>query len=126
MTKVEQEIQDRRIELILGNLLRIGVITSASVVLLGAIIFIYRHGSEIPHYFQFHKQDFNLLSVKEMFEGILSFHGLSLMQLGIFLLVATPVLRVVFSVVAFIYERDLMYVIFTLIVLSVLLYSLFG
>jgi uncharacterized membrane protein len=126
MGKAEQEIQDRKIELILGNLLRVGVITSASVVMLGAIIFIYKHGSEIPHYFRFYEQDFNLLSVKQMFEGVLSLHGFSIMQLGIFLLVATPVLRVIFSVVAFIYERDLMYVIFTIIVLSVLLYSLFG
>jgi uncharacterized membrane protein len=50
----------------------------------------------------------------------------SIMQLGLLLLIATPIARVIFSVFAFAIEGDRMYVIFTLIVLSVLLYSLFG
>jgi uncharacterized membrane protein len=48
------------------------------------------------------------------------------MQLGLLLLIATPIARVMFSAVAFAMERDRMYVGFTLIVLAVLLYSLFG
>jgi uncharacterized membrane protein len=50
----------------------------------------------------------------------------SIMQLGLLLLIATPIARVIFSVFAFAIEGDRMYVIFTLIVLTVLLYSLFG
>ena len=50
----------------------------------------------------------------------------SIMQLGLLLLIATPVARVVFSILAFALEGDRMYVVFTLIVLAVLLYSLFG
>jgi uncharacterized membrane protein len=49
-----------------------------------------------------------------------------ILQLGLLLLIATPIARVVFSVFAFALEGDRMYVTFTLIVLSVLLYSLFG
>jgi uncharacterized membrane protein len=48
------------------------------------------------------------------------------MQLGLLLLIATPIVRVIFSVFAFAIEGDRMYVLFTLIVLAVLLYSLFG
>jgi uncharacterized membrane protein len=51
---------------------------------------------------------------------------LAIMQLGLLLLIATPISRVVFSVFAFAREEDRMYVAFTLIVLAVLLYSLFG
>ncbi len=51
---------------------------------------------------------------------------LAIMQLGLLLLIATPIARVVFSVLAFAREGDRMYVAFTLIVLAVLLYSLFG
>jgi uncharacterized membrane protein len=126
MSKSEQEIEDRKIELILGNLLRVGIIASASVVVIGALIFLFKHGSEVPHYFQFHTQDIGLLSVKELFAEVFALRGHAIMQLGIYMLVATPVLRVAFSLAAFIYERDFMYVLFTLIVLSVLLYSLFG
>jgi uncharacterized membrane protein len=46
-------------------------------------------------------------------------------MLGLLLLVATPVARVVFSVAGFLRERDFLYVVLTLIVLAVLLSSLF-
>jgi uncharacterized membrane protein len=50
----------------------------------------------------------------------------AIMQLGLLLLIATPIIRVMFSVAAFSIEGDRMYVCFTLLVLTVLLYSLFG
>jgi uncharacterized membrane protein len=63
-------------------------------------------------------------------DGILreaaKFHGRGLIQLGLLLLIATPVARVLFSVFAFIYERDWTYVGITMIVLTLLCYSLFG
>jgi uncharacterized membrane protein len=53
-------------------------------------------------------------------------HAAAVIQLGLLLLVATPVARVIFSVFAFAWERDWLYVLLTLIVLAVLLYSLFA
>jgi uncharacterized membrane protein len=55
-----------------------------------------------------------------------AFSSRGIMQLGILLLIATPIFRVAFSVFAFLAEKDRMYVIFTLIVLCVLLYSVIG
>jgi uncharacterized membrane protein len=49
-----------------------------------------------------------------------------LVQLGLLLLVATPVARVVLSVFAFARQRNPTYVVLTLIVLAVLIYSLVG
>ena len=54
------------------------------------------------------------------------FHGQAIIQFGLLLLIATPVARVAFSAVGFAIERDSMYVVITLIVLAILLYSLFG
>jgi uncharacterized membrane protein len=48
------------------------------------------------------------------------------MQLGLFLLIATPVARVVFSLLAFAIQRDHLYVGITLVVLAVLTFSLTG
>lgn len=56
----------------------------------------------------------------------MAFHGRGLIQLGLLLLIATPIARVTFSVFAFFYQRDGKYVVFTLIVLGLLLYSLLG
>ena len=52
--------------------------------------------------------------------------GRGIIQLGLLFLIATPVARVVFSIWGFAEERDRMYVVFTVIVLAVLLFSLAG
>ena len=52
-------------------------------------------------------------------------HGRGLIQLGLLLLITTPVARVLFSVLAFLYEKDWTYVGVTVIVLGLLSYSLF-
>ena len=57
---------------------------------------------------------------------MIAFHGQAIIQFGLLLLIATPVARVAFSAVAFASRGDYMYVVITLIVLAVLLYSLFG
>ena len=52
--------------------------------------------------------------------------GRGWIQLGLLVLIATPIARVAFCIVAFALEHDRLYVLFTVIVLIVLLYSLIG
>jgi uncharacterized membrane protein len=54
----------------------------------------------------------------------MAFHARGLIQLGLLVLILTPIGRVTFSVFAFVYQRDWMYVAITLIVLVLLLTSL--
>lgn len=56
----------------------------------------------------------------------LSLHSLGVIQLGLLLLVATPIARVALSLVAFMRQRDRRYVLITAIVLAILLFSLAG
>jgi uncharacterized membrane protein len=121
-----QPWRDRRIELILGNLLRTGVLLSAAVVLCGAAIYLARHAHEPANYRVFRGEPSDLRTISGVLHGITHERGRSLIQLGLLLLIATPIARVVFSIVGFAIERDRMYVAFTLIVLAVLLYSLLG
>ncbi|MFA5300189.1 MAG: DUF1634 domain-containing protein, partial [Lutibacter sp.] len=111
--KTNKDNIDREIEVILGNLLKIGVIIAGSLVALGAAIFLMRHGSEIPSYHIFEPDIFNFSDFRDLFKGIITFRSVSIMELGILLLIATPVARVLFSVFAFAYEKDYMYVVFT-------------
>jgi len=117
---------DERVEAIVGNLLRAGVVIAAAVVALGGAIFLARHGHEIPHYRVFAGEPTDLRTVSGILTEALTFRGRNIIQLGLLLLIATPVTRVAFSVVAFALERDRLYVIVTLIVLAVLLFSLAG
>lgn len=111
---------------IIGNLLRIGVGISAAVVLLGAIVYLSRHGFERADYRVFHGEPADLRTLGGIIHAALAFRGRGIIQLGLVLLIATPVVRVAFAVVAFAIEGDRMYVIFTSIVLMILLLSLSG
>ena len=117
---------DQRIEVIIGGLLRTGVILAASVVLIGGVLYLVRHGHEVANYTSFHGEPANLKSLAPILHGTAAFRAHAIIQLGLLLLIATPVARVLFSAAAFAIERDYMYVIITLIVFAILMYSLFG
>lgn len=120
-------LSDERVEGILGNLLRIGVLGSAVVVLVGGLLYLIHEGRQpAPDLHEFHKQPEELRSPLRIFSEAAALQSLGLIMLGLLLLIATPVARVIFSVAAFAFQRDALYVIFTLIVLAVLLYSLFS
>ena len=117
---------DQKIEETVGNLLRAGVLISAAVVLFGGIIYLIRHGAEPANYRVFHGEPEELRTVGGIVRYAFSFHGHGIIQLGLLLLIATPVARVAFSVWGFAAERDRLYVFFTVVVLLILLGSLIG
>lgn len=121
-----QTWNDQRIETIIGTLLRSGVILAATVVLAGGILYLVRHGHEVIDYAIFRGEPEGLKRVGGIFHGVAALSGRAIIQLGLLLLIATPVARVLFSAIAFAIERDYLYVIITLIVLAILFYSLFG
>ena len=117
---------DHRLELILGNVLRTGVVLAAAVVFAGACIYIARHAGEPADYRIFRGEPSDFRTIPGILQSVLAGRGRGLIQLGLLFLIATPIVRVAFSVVGFALERDRLYVTFTLIVLAVLLYSLIG
>lgn len=117
---------DHRIEVIVGYLLRIGVLISGTIVLWGACIYISRHAHEPADYKIFRGEPSDFRTIPGVFESVLNGRGRGWIQLGLLFLIATPIARVVFCVVGFALERDRLYVAFTVIVLAVLLYSLLG
>ena len=117
---------DERVDRALGDLLRTGVLLATAVILAGAAIYLLRHGLEVPQYGVFRGEPEDLRSVAGIVRAAARGSGRGLVQLGLLLLVATPVARVVFSVGAFLAQRDRAFVLITLVVLSLLLYSLLG
>lgn len=126
MTESRGQWNDQRTEVVIGVLLQAGVMLAASVVLVGAIVFLVRHGSSIPSYHVFQGEPTDLRTLSGIFHDALAFEGRGIIQLGLLILIATPVARVVFSIAAFAMERDSMYVTITLIVLAILIFSLAG
>ncbi|MGB8988045.1 MAG: DUF1634 domain-containing protein [Candidatus Sulfotelmatobacter sp.] len=123
---IHQAWTDQRMELLIGQLLRAGVLLSAAVVLLGGGVYLVRHGHSRPDYRVFRGEPADLRSVGGIVRQALALRGEGIIQLGLLLLIATPVARVAFSIFGFAEEHDRMYVVVTVIVLLVLIYSLMG
>ncbi len=117
---------DEQVERFVGNLLRYGVLSAALVALIGGVFYLARFGATPVHYHEFKGEPPRLTSVAGVLGGVLALDPRAVIQLGLLLLIATPIVRVAFSLVAFIRQRDRTYVVITAIVLAVLLYSLTG
>ncbi len=116
---------DHRLETVIATLLRSGVLLATAVVFLGAAVYVLRHGGERPHYAEFHSEPTDLRSVSGILTDLSGLSGRGIIQFGLLVLIATPVLRVAASLLAFALKRDWLYTLLTLIVLILLLYSIF-
>jgi uncharacterized membrane protein len=117
---------DHRVELAVSRILRIGLAAAAALVATGGALHLVRHGTEVPHYRVFNGEPDDLTSVVAIARDAISGSGRGVIQLGVLVLLATPVARVVLSVVAFALQRDHLYEAITLVVLAVLAWSLLG
>jgi uncharacterized membrane protein len=124
MSSEKKIFKDADIQLLIGNVLRWGVILAMSVVFCGGLIYIYRHGHETASYHTFKGEPDFLKSINGIFKGILEIKGRAIIQLGILLLIATPIVRILLSIVSFLLEKDYKYVLITLIVLGIIMSSM--
>lgn len=105
---------------IIGWILQIGVLVSAAVILIGVIMLLLEPSGLSPEKFLTFPHSFSAV-----WTGLLTLHPQSIIVLGLLLLIATPVMRVAVSVIAFAFEHDRGYVVITLAVLIILLCSIF-
>jgi uncharacterized membrane protein len=117
-------MKDKDIESIIGWVLRIGVIISICIVFAGGVIYIFRHGHETPQYHTFKGVPAFVQDTNGILQGILTGRGRAIIQAGIILLIATPVIRVIFSAIGFIIEKDHLYTFITMLVLFIILSSM--
>jgi len=115
---------DQQVEVWIARLLRSGVLLAALIVLGGGICFLAQHGEMAVHYHSFRSEPPQYTTAPAIVAGAMGGDCLAVIQLGLLVLIATPVARVAFSIAAFALERDWMYVLITAIVLAILLYSL--
>jgi uncharacterized membrane protein len=117
-------VTDEKLEAIIGNLLRAGVLVSALIVSVGGIVFVAQHHADTVSYGTFHVERSDLRTVTGIFRSAWSLQADAIIQLGLLLLIATPIARVAFAALGFYLEGDRVYVGVSLIVLSILLFSI--
>jgi uncharacterized membrane protein len=115
---------DARIARAIGVVLRVGLGLAATLVLAGGVLDLVRRGSSAPAYQAFHGEPTELRTVVGIVHAALALRGRGLIQLGLLLLIATPIARVAFAAIAFALERDRLYMAIALVVLAILLVSL--
>ena len=117
-------LDDARMERAMGVLLRFGVVLASTAVLAGMAFYLQDHARQPVDYRDFRAHSFNLRHRGELFTGSARGNAAAIIEVGILLLIATPVARVLFAVVAFALERDRLYTLISIAVLAVLVYSL--
>jgi len=117
-------LSDHEVQQAIGGLLRLGVIIAAVVTCVGGALLLAQHGGDPVAHQTFQGEPAALESIVGIVRGALSFDGDAIAQFGLLLLIATPVARVAFTLVAFALQGDRKYVVITSIVLSLLVYAL--
>lgn len=123
--------KERDMELFLGKFLRFGVMFSCTVTVIGGVLYLHQQNGVLPDYsptpdsLPFAGVQEYLRSFSSIWQGILNLDGAAIIQLGVILLIATPVVRVAISAIGFLIEKDYMYVVITLIVLAIIVTNMF-
>ena len=115
---------DQRLEQMVGTLLRVGVLLSALTVLAGGAWWLAEAGRAAPDYHQFHGEPADLRYAAALLKSLAHPRPETIIELGLLLLIATPVARVVLALVASAWARDRTYMVITAAVLAILVYSL--
>lgn len=118
------KFKDTDIQSLIGQVLRAGTVISISVVFFGGIIYLYRHGQTIADYHKFIGIPDFVQHVDTIFSGAFNLRGQAIIQLGIILLIGTPVLRVIFSAIGFVLEKDYLYTFISVLVLLIIFASM--
>jgi len=126
MNKENKRVTDYDMEQLIGQVLRYGVVISGAIAITGGIWYLFQRGSGIPNYTQFNGEPAGYTSFTGIIKGLSRGSATEIIQLGVLVLISTPILRIVFSLISFVMERDKLYVVLTAIVLSIILFSMFA
>lgn len=117
-------MDDRRLEALIGQLLRAGVLLAAATVLAGGILYLAQHHADRVEYHTFLPGPQSTRTLPDMVRSAAHGQSAAIIQIGLLLLILTPVARVAMALVGFSIERDRLYATVSLIVLAILVFSL--
>jgi uncharacterized membrane protein len=135
--------EDQRLEVAIAMLLRIGVVIAAVLVAIGGVMALRHPESRVPSFRVFHAPGHEpgpavsgeaataaaaphaaIYSIAAVFRHLRAGSGAGIIALGLLVLIATPIARVIFAIVGFARERDMLYTVISFVVLAILVFSL--
>jgi uncharacterized membrane protein len=115
---------ETELDIRMGRLLQWGITLAACVMLIGAAVFLFHYAKTLPSYRTFRGGTSRLQSLHGILGQAIRGDGSGLIQLAVVLIIATPVARVIFAAYAFFRQRDWLYAVISMTVLSLLIYGL--
>jgi uncharacterized membrane protein len=106
------------VSLTISWILQIGVVLSAAIIIVGLFLLLGQGGALDAQQLQTFPH-----TLDQVWSGLRVLQPQAIIELGLLLLIATPVLRVMISVVAFNMEHDRRYVVIALLLLAILMTS---
>jgi len=116
---------DDGLDRVVGIVLRTGVTLAAAIVLIGGVAWLASHNRVVPDRHKFHPAG-RFHELGGIVQGVLTLEPLYVIQLGLLILIATPVIRVLVCAIGFGAERDWTYALISTIVLALLAFSISG
>jgi len=117
-----KSFEEKDLQSFIGNLLRIGVIIAMTIVIVGLLLHLFYNGKNTADFSTF--DDHNVFNFPSFAKQLLSGDSKAIMELGIMVLIATPIARVLFTMLGFWLEKDRLYTLIAFIVLCIIAYSL--
>ncbi len=108
----------------IGWILRVGVLLSALLIATGGVLFLVAHGSAPMDFSQFQGEPEQVKTLSGILRSSVALDGPGLIMLGLLVLLLTPVTRVLFSIFAFLKQKDWLLSFVALVVLGILLSSI--
>lgn len=122
---MRKNFTDRDLNRSVGNLLRLGVILSVATSLVG-FIKLFTEGFKMPKKYKMLDMGGSSEKVWSHFwDTLCKGEGMAIIQLGILLLIFTPLMRIIFALIGYLKEKDYTYVIISSIVLAIMAISFF-
>ncbi len=116
---------DKDVQLMVGQILRTGVLAASIVIVFGAVLYLWHHGQDpVPDYRHFVGEPKSNIVITDIISAAFSGNVPQVILFGVLLLIFTPIVRVIGSLYGFILEKDRLYIFVTLIVLAVILFSI--
>lgn len=122
MNNIKRNIPKIDMRQAIGNALRIGVTTACTIAIISGLYYLIRHGGEpMPDYTKFTGEPASYTTLSGILEGVFRLAAKDWIQFGVLVLMLTPIIRVVLSIIDFARQRDWLYVVITAIVLLVII-----
>ncbi len=117
-------LSDSSMDIGMARLLQVGVLLASGTVLLGGLLYLHIDEARTADYGTFTSQPETLRQPAPLLRALEHGDPAAVIQIGVLLLIATPIARVIFAAVAFALERDRLYVGISITVLTILLLGL--